>query len=39
MSEDDVPALERDAFIARCDTPATVARIEYMLIRGGPLRN
>jgi len=39
MSEDDVLALEREAFIALCDTPATVARIEHMLTTGRPLRN
>ena len=39
MSEEDVCALEREAFIALCDTPATVTRIEHMLTRGKPLRN
>ncbi len=39
MSEDDLLKLEREAFIALCDTPATVARIEYMLAQGRPLRN
>jgi 3-hydroxyacyl-CoA dehydrogenase len=39
LSEDDLLALEREAFIALCDTPATVARIEHMLTTGRPLRN
>jgi 3-hydroxyacyl-CoA dehydrogenase len=39
MSEQDVLALEREAFIALCETPATVARIEHMLAKGRPLRN
>lgn len=39
MSEQDVLALEREAFLALCDTPATVARIEHMLTKGRPLRN
>lgn len=39
MGEEDVLALEREAFIALCETPATVARIEHMLDRGRPLRN
>ena len=39
MTEDDVLALEREAFIALCDTPATVARIEHTLATGRPLRN
>ncbi len=39
LSEDDVLALEREAFIALCDTAETVARIEHMLSTGRPLRN
>ena len=39
ISEEDVLALEREAFISLCDTPATVARMEHMLTRGRPLRN
>lgn len=39
FSEDEVLALEREAFIALCETPATVARIEHMLATGRPLRN
>jgi 3-hydroxyacyl-CoA dehydrogenase len=39
LSEDDLLALEREAFIALCDTPETVARIEHMLTSGRALRN
>lgn len=39
LSEDDLLALEREAFIALCQTPATLARIEHMLSTGRPLRN
>ncbi|HUF21848.1 MAG TPA: hypothetical protein VMP00_13975 [Burkholderiales bacterium] len=39
MSEQDVLVLEREAFLALCETPATVARIEHMLAEGKPLRN
>jgi 3-hydroxyacyl-CoA dehydrogenase len=39
MSEEDVCALEREAFISLCDTPATVSRIEHTLTQGKPLRN
>jgi 3-hydroxyacyl-CoA dehydrogenase len=39
MSEEDVCALEREAFIALCDTRESVARIEHMLTKGRPLRN
>ncbi len=39
MSEEDVLKLEREAFIALCDTSATVDRIEYMLTQGKALRN
>ncbi len=39
LSEDDILALEREAFIALCDTAETVARIEHMLSTGRPLRN
>ncbi len=39
MGEDDLLALEREIFIALCDTPETVARIEHMLTTGRPLRN
>ncbi|NIQ27375.1 MAG: hypothetical protein GTN88_13010, partial [Gammaproteobacteria bacterium] len=34
LSEDDMLALEREAFIALCDTAETVARIEHMLSTG-----
>ena len=39
LSEDDVCALERAAFIELCGTQATVDRIEHMLAQGRPLRN
>jgi 3-hydroxyacyl-CoA dehydrogenase len=39
LSEDDLLALEREAFIALCNTAETVARIEHMLSTGRPLRN
>jgi 3-hydroxyacyl-CoA dehydrogenase len=39
VSEDDFCALEREAFIALIRTPATIARIEHMLIERRPLRN
>jgi 3-hydroxyacyl-CoA dehydrogenase len=39
LSDENLCALERDAFIALAATPATVARIEHMLRAGRPLRN
>lgn len=39
LSEDDLLALEREAFLALIRTPATLARIEQMLETGKPLRN
>lgn len=39
VDEDDLLALEREAFIALCGTSSTVARIEHMLSTGRPLRN
>jgi 3-hydroxyacyl-CoA dehydrogenase len=39
LSDEDLCALEREAFIALARTPATVARIEHMLSQGRPLRN
>jgi len=39
LSEDDVLALEREAFLHLAGTPATLARIEHMLEQGRPLRN
>ena len=39
VSDEDLCALERQAFIALAGTPATVARIEHMLNEGRPLRN
>ncbi len=39
MTEDDVTALERSAFMALVRTPASLARTEHMLATGKPLRN
>jgi 3-hydroxyacyl-CoA dehydrogenase len=39
LGDEDLCALERDAFIALAGTPATLARIEHMLGKGRPLRN
>jgi 3-hydroxyacyl-CoA dehydrogenase len=39
VSDEDLCALEREAFLALAATPATVARIEHMLSEGRPLRN
>ena len=39
LSEDELYALEREAFVALADTEATVARIAHMLENGRPLRN
>ncbi|TCU31503.1 3-hydroxyacyl-CoA dehydrogenase/enoyl-CoA hydratase family protein [Rhizobium azibense] len=39
MTEDDVLALERQAFIALFETPATVERVKHMLATGKSLRN
>ena len=39
VSEDDLYALEREAFVALVQTPGTLARIEHMLETGKPLRN
>jgi 3-hydroxyacyl-CoA dehydrogenase len=39
LSEDDILALEREAFLHLAGTPATLARIEHMLEQGRPLRN
>ncbi len=39
LSEDDILALERKAFLALAKTPETRARIEHMLNYGSPLRN
>ncbi len=39
LSEDDLLQLEREAFLALIQTPATLARIEQMLETGKPLRN
>ena len=39
VCEDDVLALEREAFLYLAGTPETMARIDYMLEHGRPLRN
>jgi len=39
MSEEDICALERKAFLKLARTPETRARIEHMLNHGSPLRN
>ncbi|HEX6144479.1 MAG TPA: 3-hydroxyacyl-CoA dehydrogenase family protein, partial [Geminicoccaceae bacterium] len=39
LTEDDLLALERDAFMRLVRTPATLARMEHMLETGKPLRN
>jgi len=39
VSEDDVLALEREAFLHLAGTPQTLARIDYLLDQGRPLRN
>ncbi len=39
MSEKDLMALERDAFLGLIRTPATLDRMEHMLATGKPLRN
>jgi 3-hydroxyacyl-CoA dehydrogenase len=39
VHEDDVLTLERAAFMKLMKTPATLARIEHMLVTGKPLRN
>ncbi len=39
MSETDICALERKAFLSLAKTPETQARVEHMLNHGSPLRN
>jgi 3-hydroxyacyl-CoA dehydrogenase len=39
LSEDDVFALEREAFLTLAGTRETLARIDHMLAQGRPLRN
>ena len=39
LSDEDLCALERQAFLRLAGTPATVARIEHILREGRPLRN
>jgi 3-hydroxyacyl-CoA dehydrogenase len=31
--------IEREAFVSLCGEPKSIARIEYMLTKGKPLRN
>jgi 3-hydroxyacyl-CoA dehydrogenase len=39
LTEDDITALERKAFMALVRNPDTMARVEHMLETGKPLRN
>ncbi|MFM2280352.1 MAG: hypothetical protein RLZZ444_2583, partial [Pseudomonadota bacterium] len=39
LTEDDLLALERQAFISLFSEPATIARVQHMLATGKPLRN
>ncbi|MNU01930.1 hypothetical protein D3C72_2454800 [compost metagenome] len=39
LTEDDVIALEREAFVDLLATPATVDRVKHMLATGKSLRN
>ncbi len=39
LTEDDMLALEREAFVALVKQPGTLARLEHMLKTGKPLRN
>ncbi|MDO6965334.1 3-hydroxyacyl-CoA dehydrogenase/enoyl-CoA hydratase family protein [Rhizobium alvei] len=39
LTEDDLLALERQAFISLFAEPATIARVQHMLATGKPLRN
>jgi 3-hydroxyacyl-CoA dehydrogenase len=39
IAEQDMLDLEREAFLSLCGTPATQARMDYMLKTGKPLRN
>jgi 3-hydroxyacyl-CoA dehydrogenase len=39
VSEDDLLALERKAFVKLIRTPPTLARVKHMLKTGKPLRN
>jgi 3-hydroxyacyl-CoA dehydrogenase len=39
VSEDQISALERAAFLSLLRDPATLARMEHMLETGKPLRN
>ena len=39
LSEEDLCALERQAFVSLAQTKGTIERIEHMLKNGKPLRN
>jgi 3-hydroxyacyl-CoA dehydrogenase len=39
MTEDDILALELEAFVALVKQPGTLARLDHMLKTGKPLRN
>jgi len=39
LTEDDILALELEAFVALVKQPGTLARLEHMLKTGKPLRN
>ena len=39
MTDDEIMALERKAFLQLAATPQTRARLRHMLDYGGPLRN
>jgi 3-hydroxyacyl-CoA dehydrogenase len=39
VTEDEILALEREAFVELCKTEKTQARIDHMLKTGKPLRN
>jgi 3-hydroxyacyl-CoA dehydrogenase len=39
LSEQDLLDLEREAFLSLCGEEKTQARIQYMLMKGKPLRN
>ena len=39
LSEQDLLDLEREAFLSLCGEEKTQSRIQYMLMKGKPLRN
>ena len=39
LTEDDILALEREAFVQLVKQPGTLARLDHMLKTGKPLRN